>query len=82
MAAVTTIQKLKEQLAQKEEMLKKARIKLQKDIGKKFLDTFDLWETDPKEINKLILDLHEKYNVDSQPSEGESDVNHIGNSST
>lgn len=80
--AVTTIQKLKEQIAQNEEKLKKAREKLQKDVGKKLLDTFDAWETDPKEINKLIADLHAKYESDNQTSEGESDENRIGDIST
>lgn len=79
--AVTTIQKLKEQIALQEEKLKKAREKLQKDVGKKLLDTFDAWETDPKEINKLIADLHAKYESDRQKSEGESDDNRIGNNS-
>ncbi|WP_350303311.1 hypothetical protein [Bacillus pumilus] len=78
---VTTIQKLKEQIAQQEEKLKKAREKLQKDVGKKLLDTFDAWEKDPKEINKLIADLHAKYESDSQKSVGESDDNRIGNNS-
>ncbi|WP_226567818.1 hypothetical protein [Bacillus stratosphericus] len=78
--AATTIQKLKEQLAQHEEKLKKARAKLQKDIGKKFLDTFNVWEKDPKEINKLIVDLHAKYEINNETSEGESDDNRIGNS--
>lgn len=80
--AAPTIQKLKEQLAQHEERLKKARKKLQMDIGRKFLDKFDLWETDPKEINKIIADLHAKCKSDNQTSEGESDENRIGDIST
>ncbi|AMM99619.1 hypothetical protein P8815_17900 [Bacillus altitudinis] len=79
--AAPTIQQIEARIEQEYEKLRKAKEKLKGDTGNKFLETFDLWTTHPKQINSLIDDLYKRYADDLNNDKGDSDGNRIGNNS-